>query len=182
MQKTIEDQQLGSIVLKKLSRSRHYTIRIRNGKISISLPLYGTYRQAIELLEKHRDTLASKLENSRKITPLSEAEISDLRKKAKAYLPDRLRILADIHGFSYTSVSINKSRTRWGSCSSKKSINLSLYLILVPAHLIDYVLLHELCHTIHMNHGSEFWSLMDKVCNGKTMQFRKELKKLHIPA
>jgi predicted metal-dependent hydrolase len=104
-----------------------------------------------------------------------------LRKEAKRLLPDRTKQLADKFGFKFSDIKIQSSKTRWGSCSQAKSINLSLYLMLLPAHLIDYVILHELCHTKEMNHGDKFWSLMDKVTAGKSKEYRKELKNYHMP-
>jgi hypothetical protein len=76
-----------------------------------------------------------------------------LRIEATAFLPSRLKLLADTHGFQYTSLKINSARRRWGSCSAKKQINLSLYLMLLPEELIDFVIVHELCHTREMNHS-----------------------------
>lgn len=104
-----------------------------------------------------------------------------LRKEAKRLLPDRTKYLAGVHGFKVTDVKIQSSKTRWGSCSRAKSINLSLYLMLLPSHLIDYVILHELCHTKEMNHGDKFWEWMDKVTAGKSKELRKELKNYHMP-
>ena len=104
-----------------------------------------------------------------------------LRKEAKRLLPDRTKQLAAKFGFDFYDIKIQSSKTRWGSCSRAKSINLSLYLMLLPAHLIDYVILHELCHTREMNHGLNFWKLMDKVTDKKSKEFRKELKNYHIP-
>ena len=104
-----------------------------------------------------------------------------LRKEAKRLLPDRTKQLADKFGFSVSDVKIQSSKTRWGSCSRAKSINLSLYLMLVPQHLIDYVILHELCHTKEMNHGVNFWIWMDRVTNGKSKELRTELKKYNMP-
>lgn len=100
-----------------------------------------------------------------------------LRKNAKVILPQRLSALASNHQFDYKDVKINGSEGRWGSCSSSKSINLSYYLMLLPAHLIDYVLLHELCHTKEMNHGTEFWKLLNKATNNKALALREELRK-----
>jgi predicted metal-dependent hydrolase len=73
-------------------------------------------------------------------------------------------------------VKINSSRGRWGSCSAKKTINLSLFLLLLPQHLIDYVLLHELCHIREMNHSVRFWKLLDSFTDEKALQLREELK------
>lgn len=78
---------------------------------------------------------------------------------------------------AYASVKINSSQGRWGSCSTKKDINLSYYLVLLPSYLIDYVLLHELCHTREMNHSERFWSLLNQFTEGKALALRGELKK-----
>ncbi|MDR1679114.1 MAG: M48 family metallopeptidase [Prevotellaceae bacterium] len=100
-----------------------------------------------------------------------------LRKEAKRLLPPRLKQLANLHGFSFTDVKIQSSRTRWGSCSGRKSINLSYFLLSMPPNLIDYVLLHELCHTVEMNHGERFWALMDKVTGNRAKALRREVKR-----
>jgi len=104
-----------------------------------------------------------------------------LRKEAKRLLPNRTKQLAEKYGFKFSDVKIQSSKTRWGSCSHAQSINLSFYLMLLPAHLIDYVILHELCHTREMNHGDRFWALMDKVTDRKCKELRKELKNYHMP-
>lgn len=87
--------------------------------------------------------------------------IDVMRWEAKIYLPKRLKELADKHGFKYQDVSIKNTKTRWGSCSSVNNINLNLHLMRVPEHLIDYVLLHELAHTVEKNHGKKFWLLLE---------------------
>lgn len=99
-----------------------------------------------------------------------------LRHEAKRVLPKRLSTLAKQCGFTYSTIKINNSKSRWGSCSTKGNINLSLSLMLLPDHLIDYVLLHELCHTKEMNHSERFWQLMDYVTNNMALALRKELK------
>lgn len=104
-----------------------------------------------------------------------------MRKEAKRLFPNRTKQLADKYGFTFSDVKIQSSKTRWGSCSGLKSINLSLYLMLLPAHLVDYVILHELCHTKEMNHGVKFWSWMDKVTEGRSKALRAELKNYHMP-
>lgn len=99
-----------------------------------------------------------------------------LRRNAKEILPARLELLSKQAGLPYTSVKINSSQGRWGSCSARKNINLSYFLLLLPAHLIDYVLLHELCHTREMNHSERFWALLNQLTGGKALQLRKELR------
>lgn len=99
-----------------------------------------------------------------------------LRRNAKIILPPRLYRLSGEHNLPYQSVKINSSRGRWGSCSARKAINLSYFLVLLPTHLIDYVLLHELCHTREMNHGDRFWALLNSMTGGKSLELREELK------
>lgn len=86
-----------------------------------------------------------------------------LKIEAEKILPDRLHALAQKYGFRYTQVRINSAKTRWGSCSAQKHINLSHSLMLLPDELIDLVLVHELCHTREMNHGPRFVQLMRSI-------------------
>ncbi len=99
-----------------------------------------------------------------------------LRHQAKRILPERLKYLAEKYGFTYNEVHIHKTHGRWGSCNVKKNINLSLYLLLLPDYLQDYVMLHELCHTIEMNHGPRFWKKMDEVTDNRAMELRQETR------
>ena len=94
-----------------------------------------------------------------------------LRHEAKRILPKKTLEFAQKLNLHVTDVKINKSISRWGSCSRKKSINLSLYLMLLPEKYIDYVVLHELAHTIELNHSEKFWKLLDSFCgeNAKTI-------------
>ena len=107
---------------------------------------------------------------------LRRVRVVALRRVAGEYLPLRLRQLAAEHGFRYNAVTLRDSHSRWGSCSNRGNISLSIYLQLLPAHLADYVMLHELCHTREMNHGDRFWQLMDSVTCGKAKMLRAELK------
>ena len=83
-----------------------------------------------------------------------------LKLKANEVLPPRLSNLAEQHGFHYNRVTIRGQKTRWGSCSSQKNINLNYKLLFLDQSIVDYVLIHELCHTIEMNHSKRFWSLV----------------------
>ena len=107
---------------------------------------------------------------------LRKVLVEELRKQARVLLRKRTHQLASQFGFNYKDLKIQTSKTRWGSCSMSNSINLSVYLMTLPSHLIDYVILHELCHTVHHDHSSAFWTLMDQVTEGKAKSLRLELK------
>jgi predicted metal-dependent hydrolase len=94
---------------------------------------------------------------------IRSSSIELLRREAKKYLPHRLRLLAEKYSYSFCEVRIKNMKTRWGSCSSKNNINLNLHLMRLPYSYIDYVLLHELVHTVHKNHGEEFWNELNRV-------------------
>ena len=107
---------------------------------------------------------------------LRNAIIRALKKSAQTYLPPLLSELANHYGFKYKKVKITGSKSRWGSCSATGSINLSCYLMLLPPHLMDYVLLHELTHTKEMNHGPKFWEILNDLTEGKAKTLRAELR------
>jgi len=86
------------------------------------------------------------------------------RAQAKAYLPRRLDELATKHGFHYEQLRIKNQKTRWGSCSAKRNINLNLRLMMAPDDAIDYIIIHELCHLRELNHNRAFWELVESYC------------------
>lgn len=94
--------------------------------------------------------------------------------EAHELLPNRVRELAAKWGFTYKQLKIKANRSCWGSCTYNNIINLSLHLMRMPDELVDYVILHELCHTIQKNHGKDFWRLLDSVTAGKARQLSKQ--------
>ena len=102
-----------------------------------------------------------------------------LRIEAKNYIPARVNELAAKHNFNYNKVFIKNIKSRWGSCSKKGNVNFSLHLMVLPEELIDYVILHELAHTMEHNHSKNFWDVLDKIYgNAKTVD--RKLKDYRI--
>lgn len=114
------------------------------------------------------------------INKLRPEIIKALRLEAKSYLPKRLDYIAQKHGFNYSNIRFSHSGGRWGSCNSNGTISLNIALMKLPFELIDYVIIHELSHTIEMNHSQDFWDLVKKY-NPEYKMNRKILKN-HSPS
>jgi len=99
------------------------------------------------------------------------------RKKAQNTFNTMLQEQAELYGFHYQRLSIRAQKTRWGSCSHQKNINLNCKLLFMPEDVVKYVMIHELCHTIEMNHSSRFWALVEE-CDPHYQTHKRELKRL----
>lgn len=141
---------------------KNFTVSMRDETVVIACPA-------------HADFTTDRVQ-----TLVKNAVMRAMRKKAEEYLPPLVQYWSSLFDLPYNKVTISKARSRWGSCSSKRDISLSFYLMLLPAHLMDYVILHELAHTREMNHGPEFWELLNQLTDGKALALRKELR-MHRP-
>lgn len=99
-----------------------------------------------------------------------------MKQLAEKHLRPRLMALAAERGLCPKSVAVRKSKSRWGSCNSFGRINLSLYLLLLPAHLQDYVMHHELTHLLEFNHSPRFWEILNRCVEGRNEELRMEMK------
>lgn len=140
------------------SKLKHFTIRREEEKMIIYCP----------------ENVDFKREDVQKL--VRSAILRAMKKAAETYLPPLLSLWAERFGLTYRKVRITGARSRWGSCSAARTISLSCYLMLLPAKLMDYVILHELAHTKEMNHGPRFWELLDGMTEGKALLLRKELR------
>ena len=141
---------------------KNFTVSMRDETVVIACPA-------------HADFTTERVQ-----TLVKNAVMRAMRKKAEEYLPPLVQYWSSLFDLPYNKVTISKARSRWGSCSSKRDISLSFYLMLLPAHLMDYVILHELAHTREMNHGPKFWELLNQLTDGKALALRKELR-IHRP-
>ena len=166
--KTYTDPEIGQVLFRKSTRSRSISIRVHPVKgVTVSVPYIIPYAVAHAFFLTRRQwviaTIAKQKEKY-KDTPVPSAhEIEDMRKAAKTVLPTRLAELAARYGFIYNRVSIKHNTSNWGSCSTKANINLNLNLVRLPKVLQDYVLIHELCHLRHHDHGHAFHVLLESL-------------------
>ena len=154
--------------------------------------VYNTFRHRIEFvrsdksgikLEKGNDFLRVSFSNEITDKDILKPETQNRLKglvesvyefEAKTYLIPRTKEIAKELCFKHGRISVRNNKTRWGSCSGEDNISLNIHLMRVPERLIDYVIIHELCHTIEKNHSKKFWDLMEKVCTN-SKEKRKEL-------
>ena len=102
-----------------------------------------------------------------------------LKLEAEEYLPGKVKELSDKFGFKFNKLALKNIKSRWGSCSRKNNINLSIHLMRLPEYLINYVILHELVHTVHHNHSDRFWTMLNGL-TGRAKRLDKELRKYRI--
>ena len=173
--KILNDPQIGEVKFAKSDRSRSISIRVHPVRgVRVSVPLLVPYAAAIAFFKLKRgwvlEVMAKQKERFKDVKVASPDEVEELRRRAKAELPQRLAELASRYGFVYNRVAIKHNSTNWGSCSSKNNINLNLNIVRLPFVLRDYILLHELCHLRHHDHGHEFHLLLEHVLTDNLMK------------
>ena len=167
-------------------RSNRKTLAIQiNPDLSVTVraPIYASQREIERILkekegwiqkhiEKIREQEAKRKEmygekgeygKSAEREYLSNEEIHKLAEKALEYIPKRVSYFAKQIGVTYGKITIRNQKTRWGSCSSKGNLNFNCLLMLTPSEVIDYVVVHELCHRKEMNHSGAFWAEVEKL-------------------
>jgi len=228
---TIEDEEFGTITLRRNARASHVRIRVApDGRLRASLPLYAPIFLVRRLVKNSRPQLRTMFNESRSATVFNDGmqigkshslllrrnpgrttavtrhaqhiivtlpsgvNIEDtavqrmvrdevivaLRLEAKSYLPKRLAFLADKYGYSYQKLRFSHASGRWGSCNSNGTISLNIALMKLPFELIDYVLIHELSHTVHMNHSDAFWNQV--ALGDKEYKAHRQLLKNETPS
>ena len=189
-QKLISVPGIGEVRLTKRAGSVRLRISVspRSG-VAVSMPRHVSWSAGIRFLEAKRQWVEAALQRQALIqqktiregrtaaVPEDPAALERMREQARAALVPRLREAADRFGFPFKGrVTIKNNVSNWGSCSSKGNINLNIRLILLPEHLQDYVILHELCHLRHQNHGPQFHALLDSLLGGREADLRRELR------
>lgn len=171
---------MDELTIRASRRARRIILTVKpSGEVVLTHPQGVSKERALQFLESKRcwvEAMQGRMAARRAEHPAEEVDIEALRRAAKADLPARLERLATRAGLRYEGVTIRAARSKWGSCTSRNTISLSLYLMRLPEHLRDFVLLHELCHTVHHNHSPRFYALLDSLCGGRERALRAELR------
>jgi predicted metal-dependent hydrolase len=182
----VEHKTLGLIECVRSLRARSIRLVVRrDGTLRLTYPLFSSRAKALafaegrrEWIEHTRQRINQHISQYPTITP---SEVERLRREARAYIPATLARLAQEHGFSYTTLRITSAHTRWGSCSGRNGISISLFIMLLPEYLREFIILHELCHTRHHNHSTQFHKLLNSLIGNKEKEYNNELKTYRIP-
>lgn len=192
--KIIQVPGIGEVLLVKRRGATRLRISVspRRGVV-VSMPWLLPYAVAEKFLLSKRQWVAAVLERQAvqqqkavqggktASVPSDPVELETMREAARAALVPKLREAAARHGFGFKGrVAIKNNVTNWGSCSSKGNINLNMRLVLLPERLQDYVILHELCHLRHQNHGPQFHALLDSLLGGREKELQRELHEWKI--
>ena len=162
--------QAPSIDFVKHPRARRYVIRVEpDGGVRVTIPRGGSKREAHQFAERERQWIER--ERARLLRESAEGRESRppdienaIRARAKQELPPRLLELAAVHGLRVSRITVRSQRWRWGSCSRSGHICLNWRLVEMPAHIRDYVMIHELMHLKRMDHSPKFWKLVAAAC------------------
>lgn len=200
---------IGEVSYVRNTRARNLAIRInQRGEVRVTVPRFASQRQAERFFLSKQQWVLKRLNglNSKNcsqtlpgeggliqvrgrsftVNRLNAGETIEaaiwriLQKEALMYLPGRVSELSEKFGFKTSGLKIRKMRSRWGSCTAGKSINLNSWLVMLPAHLSDYVILHELVHTRFPDHSRRFWEELDSVTGGDSKKLRRELRSKQI--
>lgn len=162
----------------KVIRSRRKSLMMQvmpDCSILIKAPLNTSDKTIEELVLKKQHWLNKQLAKLRKRIVLSEAEIAELKMRAKSDIGERVAHYAEIIGVTYGRITIRKLKSRWGSCNAAGDLSFNCLLMLASAEVRDYVVIHELCHRLQMNHSAKFWGAVACYCPDYKLQ-RKWLR------
>ena len=157
----------------RVIRSRRKTVALQVlglNDVVVRAPMRMSNREIEEFVQQNMDWIQKNLkkvaENQKEeeeIVPMTEAEVRELAERATQLIPERVKHFAPLVGVTYGRITIRNQKSRWGSCSAKGNLNFNVGLLLAPPEVLDYVVVHELCHRKEMNHSPKFWAEVSKL-------------------
>ena len=177
---TLEGEELEYELRESKRASRMRLCVFCGGNLQVTVPHGFSRRKMEKFIFKKADWIFKKIElmKNKKFNPVfhkhSKIEYRKNKEEALKTVQKKVEEINEVYGFSYNKISIRNSRSRWGSCSAKKNINFNYKIIFLPEDLLDYIVVHELCHLGEMNHSKRFWNLVEKT----TPDYREMRKKI----
>lgn len=152
----------------QIIKSNRKTIAIQikpDGQVVVRCPKRMRIEEARRFAESKADWIEKHLAKRppHDVAKYAPKEIEQLREQARKLVAERVRYYAPIIGVTYGQIAIRTQHTRWGSCSSKGNLNFNCLLALVPPEVLDYVVVHELCHRKELNHSARFWNEVEQI-------------------
>lgn len=153
------------------SKRKSATIKITaDMQIVVFVPLYVSDNEIEKMviskskwIDKHMLKVQSTIDERSKLEKITFEQVKELADQAVEYIPKRVKYYAEKENFVYNKITIKNLVSRWGSCSTKGNLNFNCLLMLTPDYVIDYIVVHELCHLREMNHSEKFWAEVEKI-------------------
>lgn len=151
----------------RIIRSARRTTAIQiepDGSVLVRCPRHMSGQRVEELVKSKESWIRKKLmQIPAGIAPMSQTQLQELADRARQSVPQRVAHYAAVMNVAYGRITIRSQKTRWGSCSGKRNLNFNCLLMLAPPQVLDYVVVHELCHLLYMDHSPRFWAAVEKV-------------------
>lgn len=139
-------------------------------QIVVFVPLYVSDNEIERMviskskwIDEHMLKVQSTIDERSKLEKITFEQIKELADQAVEYIPKRVKYYSEKENFVYNKITIKNLVSRWGSCSTKGNLNFNCLLMLTPDYVIDYIVVHELCHLREMNHSEKFWAEVEKI-------------------
>lgn len=149
------------------SNRKTISISLNKGEVSVKAPIGTDEKTIAEIVDKHAAWINKNLEIQQKrehmFSDLTPEDVNNLKKEARVYFKDKTEEFSKIMGLKYGRITITSAQKRFGSCSSQKNISYSYRLMLYPDAAREYVVVHELAHTVEMNHSKRFYEIIERV-------------------
>ncbi|MBQ2815044.1 MAG: M48 family metallopeptidase [Clostridia bacterium] len=156
-------------IIKSFRKSCSITVE-RDGTVTIRAPFFMSEKKINKIIEERKEwiekaqkRIANRTERLNSLTPITSDEIDSLKATAKPIIEKKVRFFADEMGVKYGKITIRNQKTRYGSCTAKGNLNFNCLIMLMPEEIIDYVIVHELCHIKEMNHSHRFWKEVESI-------------------
>ncbi len=170
---------IGTVALRVNPRARRIILRLdENDEVAVTVPHPSFFAEATAFVLARRAWIEHERERRRTARPLTlpfEPPAVSFE-EARTILSQRIEELARQHHFTVAGITVRQQRTVWGSCSPAGRINLNWKAARLPAHLRDYVLLHELAHLRYRSNRTRFWALLDRLVGGDAKALDRELR------